>query len=707
MQRKMNLFNRPMPTATQERRNQLNWGVFGAVATAIILLIAGYLFVFQPGTKEYSADFKEAQAVQSGVDVRVAGISVGKVSDVELLDDRVRVKFRVDNNIFLGDATTVSMKMLTTVGGYYMALSPMGTSDLGSKPIPPERVSMPYSLLETFQAATPKVEKVQATPIRQSMSQLNEALEQQPESIRNTVGTFNRMLDNILRQQDQAGDFVKVMAEYSTTVNQNGQLLLSLMRNMSMFFAAAEVNLAGFKSYLTNTTQLVQRLAPLLNVYLNNVDPLASRFDALVAKARELVKQAEPAIQNAKDMLANLQKTICTGRHAPDQPVGAVLPRHERVHSDPGGDLLMRKFLASRGAMSALVVIVAVVAVVGGFSIKNLTTQTQAYCAELDNSVGLYKGNTVAQFGYPIGKITDITPNGATTRVDFEIPADRKLPTNVGVVAVADSLVAQRRIELLETYKGGPTWQPGKCITNSKTPLSITESLQAVSKVVNDLTKAGGDEEFKKAMASIPALNKATQGTGPEISEATNKLGELMRNPGPGMGDVAAILDAFAPASDGLVQNWGEMREFFAKYAFRIKNVGEPLMDTGIGAFPQLVPLLKTLSTIFDKYGAFIAPLLEVTVPATTVLAATSKQFGDLLNILPPLIRAFQVSVDKKTLATKITYRPPSSLVPSKNPAQTCNNLNRFAPGQCTVADPGHVNVDLISTVLRGTGAAY
>lgn len=367
----------------------------------------------------------------------------------------------------------------------------------------------------------------------------------------------------------------------------------------------------------------------------------------------------------------------------------------------------MRKFLASRGAMSAFVVLVAAALVLGSVAFKGLTQQTTSYCAELDSSVGLYTGGKVAQFGYPIGEITKITPNGATNRIDFKIPSDRKLPENVGVVAIADSLVAQRRIELLQPYKGGPTWNPGKCITNTKTPLSITDSLQAVSKVVGEITNGGGEEEFRKAMASIPALNKATTGTGPQISEMTNRLGELMRNPGPGMGDVAAILDAFAPASDGLVQNWGEMRDFLTKYAYRIKNVGEPLMDTGIGAFPQLVPLIQTLAKVFDKYGAFIAPLLEITVPTTTVLAATTKQFGDLLNILPPLIHAFQVSVDKRTLATKITYRPPSALVPSNNPAQTCNNLNRFAPGQCTVADGGHVNVELISTVLRATGAAY
>ena len=75
--------------------------------------------------------------------------------------------------------------------------------------------------------------------------------------------------------------------------------------------------------------------------------------------------------------------------------------------------------------------------VLGGVAFKGLTQKTTAYCAELDSSVGLFTGSKVAQFGYPIGEITKITPNGKTTRIDFDLPADRKLPTNVGVVAVA------------------------------------------------------------------------------------------------------------------------------------------------------------------------------------------------------------------------------------------------------------------------------
>ena len=87
----------------------------------------------------------------------------------------------------------------------------------------------------------------------------------------------------------------------------------------------------------------------------------------------------------------------------------------------------MRKFLASRGAMSAFVVLVAAALLIGGVAFKGLTTKTTAYCAELDNSVGLFTGSKVAQFGYPIGEVTKITPNGATRSESSTVIAGRRM----------------------------------------------------------------------------------------------------------------------------------------------------------------------------------------------------------------------------------------------------------------------------------------
>ncbi|GAA4400407.1 MlaD family protein [Tsukamurella soli] len=367
----------------------------------------------------------------------------------------------------------------------------------------------------------------------------------------------------------------------------------------------------------------------------------------------------------------------------------------------------MRKFLGSRGAMSALVVIVVVAIAVGFFSVKSALKHMTSYCAMMPDAVGLYIGNEIAQFGYKVGQVTKITPEGSKVRVDFQVDSSRKIPASVGAVTVSDELVAQRRLELVGPYTGGPTWDPKQCITNTKTPLSITDSLNAVSQLAGELTTAGGEEQFKQAMASFGSINQATTGLGPQVQDITNKLGELMRNPGPGMGDIAAVLDSFVPLSNGLVQNWGDLQNFLGSFATNIDDVALPLLVNAnivIGDLPGLVNMLGKLIT---KYGSFAFPLLQITVPATDLLAAGMRDFGDLLNMVPPLAHAFTVNVDKRTLGTHITYRPPSALVPSKNPTLTCDSINRLFPGQCTIVDPGHINVNLITTVLRATGAAY
>lgn len=82
------------------------------------------------------------------------------------------------------------------------------------------------------------------------------------------------------------------------------------------------------------------------------------------------------------------------------------------------------------------------------------------------------------------------------------------------------------------------------------------------------------------------------------------------------------------------------------------------------------------------------------------------RNFGDLLCIVPPLIRAFDVNFDQQSLGVRITYHPPSTRIPAKNPDLTCANINRIVPGQCHVLDPHTMQVDAISLALLLTGAA-
>lgn len=300
---------RPIASAAQDRKVQLRWGLAAAAITGIALLMLAYIFVSPPGTREYTAEFREAQAVQTGVDVRIAGISVGKISDVQIGFDHIDVKFRVDKEVFVGDASTIEMKMLTTVGGYYLALLPLGDRPL-TRPIGADRVTMPYSLMETFQQATPKVKKLEVHSARTSLAQLNDALTTQPDSIRESVSTLNRMLDNALRQQTQIGDFVRVMNEYATVANANGEILLEALRKLGVFFASANQNLRGHQLFLEQIAEIIRRVRPALALYLNDIDPMTARIDSLLARARQAVLDFDPMMKAATELAERVKRSL-------------------------------------------------------------------------------------------------------------------------------------------------------------------------------------------------------------------------------------------------------------------------------------------------------------------------------------------------------------------------------------------------------------
>lgn len=301
--------SRPIPSESSDRRAQLRWGIGGTAVAVVALLIFGIVYVTQPGTREFTARFQEAQTVQKGIDVRVAGIPVGKVSDVHIDFDHVEVTFRVKKDVFVGDASTIDMRMLTTVGGYYLALIPRGRQLL-TRPISADRISVPYSLMETFQEATPKVSELKVQPARESLAQLDTALSSQPDTIRDAVSTLNGMVENSLRQQTQIGDFVKVMNEYSTVANANGEVLLAALRKFGVFFASVNQNLRGHELYLQQIAELMQRIRPALRLYLNQVDPMTARIDGLIARARQAVRDFEPMTAQATASIERIKKAL-------------------------------------------------------------------------------------------------------------------------------------------------------------------------------------------------------------------------------------------------------------------------------------------------------------------------------------------------------------------------------------------------------------
>src|SRR5262249_9188686 len=137
----------------------------GLAGLAILALIALAVFFSSDlpligGGTTYTAYFREAAGLTPGNPVRIAGVTVGRVTGVSRAGNRVLVPFKI-KNAWIGNATTVAIDIQTVLGDKYLAVDPLGRSeqDPGST-IPAARTASPYDVTEAFGGVAQDISKI-------------------------------------------------------------------------------------------------------------------------------------------------------------------------------------------------------------------------------------------------------------------------------------------------------------------------------------------------------------------------------------------------------------------------------------------------------------------------------------------------------------------------------------------------------------------
>ena len=130
------------------KRIEMSDAAVGLVAigvVAVLAAVAAYFYLSPPNERTVTFTTRDAVSLRGGEDVRVAGISVGKVKDVVLAsdDNNVTVSMSVKSDVHLGDDARVQVRLLTAVGGFFVALEPGGADVVrNAVTIPIERLSV-------------------------------------------------------------------------------------------------------------------------------------------------------------------------------------------------------------------------------------------------------------------------------------------------------------------------------------------------------------------------------------------------------------------------------------------------------------------------------------------------------------------------------------------------------------------------------------
>jgi phospholipid/cholesterol/gamma-HCH transport system substrate-binding protein len=236
-------------------------------AFAVVLIMFSIMIIVVFGqlrfdrTTSYSAEFANVSGLRSGQFVRASGVEIGKVSNLELVDNgkRVRVKFEVDRSIPLYQSTTAQIRYLDLIGNRYLELK-RGEGDGADKImsaggfIPLSRTSPALDLdaliggfKPVFRALNPdKVNTIASSlitvfqgqggtinDILEQTAQLTNQLGERDQAIGEVVKNLNKVLDTTVRHRKDFDQTVNNLEVLITGLKDHGDQLASGTANIS------------------------------------------------------------------------------------------------------------------------------------------------------------------------------------------------------------------------------------------------------------------------------------------------------------------------------------------------------------------------------------------------------------------------------------------------------------------------------------------
>lgn len=219
-------------------RNAVVIGVVGLTVLALLTVAAfnaDRLPVIGDG-ETYSAAFAEAGGLKPGDEVRIAGVKVGKVQEVDLDGDHVKVTFKIKGEPAFGTETGASIRVKTILGAKYMALHPKGKGRLkpGSE-IPLRRTVPAYDVVQAFSDLTTTTERVDTDRVAKALDTISSTFEDSPSEVRasikglsqisRTVASRDKALRELLAHANGVTDVLADRSSDFTTLVKDGDKL--------------------------------------------------------------------------------------------------------------------------------------------------------------------------------------------------------------------------------------------------------------------------------------------------------------------------------------------------------------------------------------------------------------------------------------------------------------------------------------------------
>ncbi|MFF3325325.1 MCE family protein [Streptomyces sp. NPDC002889] len=298
-------------------RNPVVIGAVG-VTTLALLAVAAFNADGLPliGDGEtYSAAFSEAGGLKPGDEVRIAGVKVGKVDEVDLDGDHVKVTFRVKGEPDFGTRTGAAIRVKTILGAKYLALQPKGPGQLAAgSEIPLNRTVPAYDVVAAFSDLTTTTEKVDTDGLAKAMDTISATFEDSPDEVRQSIKGLSKISrtvasrDQALRELlDHANGVTGVLSERSGEFS-------ALIKDGDKLFKEIAARRAAIHSLLKSSAALGIQLSGLVEDNEKEIGPALKGLNQVVAMLERNQASLDRSVQLLAPYVRVFTNTLGNGR---------------------------------------------------------------------------------------------------------------------------------------------------------------------------------------------------------------------------------------------------------------------------------------------------------------------------------------------------------------------------------------------------------
>ncbi|HET9501538.1 MAG TPA: MCE family protein [Marmoricola sp.] len=238
-------------------------------------------------------------------------------------------------------------------------------------------------------------------------------------------------------------------------------------------------------------------------------------------------------------------------------------------------------------------------------------------------TVSVYPGTEVRVMGVQIGEVTSVVPQGDNVKVEIAYDDHYQLPAAAKAAIVTPTLVADRFVQVVPAYTGGPTLADGADVPLARTGTPV--ELDEIYRSLSDLTVALGPKGANKD-GSLDALlhagAKALDGNGALGNRTIKDLSAAVGTFGDNSGELFSSVQNLSQLTRVLAAN----DQFVSRFMGDLSSVSAQLSGDRGELAQALAALARAMGTVRSFVKDNRAALVSDVRGLTDILGIMAKE---------------------------------------------------------------------------------